>query len=154
MVDRINELNPIKDTKSDGYFQAKHDYFQTTDPYRGAGFLYDSVMSVALGKCKSSDADRGGRNNEKKGENNINNPNRNLQRNSRAPKLVNTNRNLQRRAPKFIPHVKGIFDSTFHGATGKVAFSGEEGGYRSLDTLMYGVYNFRSKWDNATETFE
>lgn len=50
-VDRLNALNPIQDESKVGYFRASSSYFNTHMPQRGAGFMYDAVISVAMGQC-------------------------------------------------------------------------------------------------------
>ena len=50
-VDRVNAFSPIADEGDVGYVYADGDYFQTTGPEWGAGFMYDAVMSIGLGAC-------------------------------------------------------------------------------------------------------
>lgn len=50
-VREVNELYPVQDPNEPGYFQAEPDFFTTTPPVLGAGFLYDAVMAIGFGAC-------------------------------------------------------------------------------------------------------
>jgi hypothetical protein len=52
LVDTINMQYPIHNLSSSGYFHGHHDYFLSFRPERGAGFLFDAVMSIGLGACR------------------------------------------------------------------------------------------------------
>jgi hypothetical protein len=144
-VDRLNALHPIKRPNAKGYFQAEPTYFQTSLPAYGAGFMYDAVMTQALGRCQQQLVDdEGGNAGSTEG---VDSSNRKRGRRRRLKGEASTS--VRRRTKKQVetnPHLEGIFSTEFNGATGRVAFG--EGfihpGNRQRDTITYGSYNFRA----------
>ena len=51
LVDEVNFVYPVKNVTDPGYYFGLPDYFNTTDPEIGAGFLFDAVMSIGFGAC-------------------------------------------------------------------------------------------------------
>ena len=51
LVDEVNRICPVKNKTDPGYYFRLPDYFNTTDPEIGAGFLFDAVMSIGFGAC-------------------------------------------------------------------------------------------------------
>lgn len=177
-VNRLNALHPVQNSTAAGYFQAPLDYFQTIMPQRGAGFIYDAVMSMGFGKCKElapDDKNLGGNpsldsNIFEHLEDKLNGvrpdgvtyllPEENVPiQNRRRVKGEKSHRPAERRLaqkrPKvrrpLNPHLKGIINSGFQGATGTVLFGNgttllevESPGNRKKDTIHYGIYNFRA----------
>lgn len=171
-VDRLNSLHPVQNNGTPGYFQAEADYFQTSKPHRGAGFIYDAVMSVALGKCKEIDSasssgsvpqgppgsqglsgspgpQGGGRDIFTERQDGAGRPEGPTRRRVKGEKALE--RMLQtKKQRKLNPHLQGIVNSWFEGATGTVAFQNGTShvnrqfpGNRLKASLTYGVYNFR-----------
>lgn len=162
-VDRVNALHPVQNNETTGYFQAEPDYFQTRMPQHGAGFMYDAVMSIALGKCNEiassslqgpppvggvdagpeggadaifTDGQPGGSDGSTR------------RRRVKGEKLPQRRLQKAKKAKKLNPHLEGIVNSVFQGATGTISFHNGTGqkfpGNREKATLSYGAYNFRS----------
>ena len=53
-VQELNTKNPIE-PGSPGFYSADDDYFKKVDPEPGAGFLYDSIMSIGIGLCRAKE---------------------------------------------------------------------------------------------------
>mmetsp|Transcript_25718 Transcript_25718/g.37953 ORF Transcript_25718/g.37953 Transcript_25718/m.37953 type:complete len:1494 (+) Transcript_25718:46-4527(+) len=163
-VARVNDLNPIIDTEEEGYFNASTNYFQTHPPQEGAAFMYDAVIMAGMGKCQelqkkkeeeaaaaestnNSEAMQGTEGGRKrripKGSSVItdNNPETRRARQNR--------RHLKKKPKNPITndHVQGIVDLKITGATGRLVFGENRGRHprnRLRDSVVYGVYNFRS----------
>ena len=131
-VARMNALHPIQDATMPGYFQAPNDYFQTHEPERGAAFMYDAVMSAALGKCKQ------------------------LERESAFSVVSGEESTGEKNA-----HLQGIIDLNFTGATGRVEFGAhwhpildvDFPGNREKQSLTYGVYNIRTPQEGDSNPY-
>lgn len=162
-VDRLNRLHPVQNNRAPGYFQAEADYFQTSGPHRGAGFIYDAVMSVALGKCKEIDSTSSGSvppglpgsQGPQGGGSDIFTERQagggrsegSTRRRVKGEKVL---QRVLKQKNELNPHLQGIVNSWFEGATGAVAFQNGTNhqhrkfpGNREKTSLTYGVYNFR-----------
>jgi hypothetical protein len=142
-----NVQHPVKSTTSPGYFHGDDDYFQIHLPQqRGAGFLYDAVMSVALGKCQQEASPA---------PNSQRPPHRrelleSIEIDARQERALQSPGTPGNRAPSN-PHMVAIANTTFHGATGRVRynravfptrFGKTYPANRDMTSLTYGIYNF------------
>jgi len=146
-VERLNKMLPKK------YSALPENYFQQYLPEAGAGYMYDSVMVAAMGKCQqmkaeaaeatveAGDVGSGGNRNE------VDRRSRRLRR-QRKEDGRPTKRKLQKNGAtiELSPHMKGITSLDFTGVTGRINY--EDGNprrprNRNRNFLTWGVYNIR-----------
>lgn len=162
-VDRLNALVP-----SVSNYLAAPDYFQATEPANGASFLYDAIMTIGLGGCVAVQEGNGGNKTTTEDPSvpqqtelpvvaglivappreNTTYGKTSATESARLLKLlpVPFGRELLNAAdskPAQGTLLAGMLDTTFQGASGRIAFGKEAGNVRNSEAVAIGFYNIR-----------